>query len=146
MLLGVSVIVPSKPLETPVDRTLEAVRELAPADRAWAAHQLAHLEPPEPDVAVPVLLALLADPSPLVRARAAEGLSHFYEQAETILKRLQLPLHDGDAQVRECAFIAVARLAPAGDSVATLRAGLVDGDSVIRKEAELALRRVSTSR
>jgi hypothetical protein len=144
-LLGLSLIGPARE-EKRVQVALELVRELTPSDRAWAAHELGHLDPPDPGLRVPVLSALLADPASLVRARAAEGLSHFDGDAEVILKKLEPALHDADATVRACAFTAVSRLAPAGDSVETLKAGLRDIDPAIRKEAEYGLHRVSAWR
>ena len=144
-LLGLSSIVPAR-RENRVDVALEVLRELPPSDRAWAAHELGHLDPPDPGLSVPVLLALLADPAPLVRARAAEGLSHFDEDAEVILKKLEPALHDADAMVRASGYTAVSRLAPAGDSVEQLKAGLRDTDPAIRKEVEYGLRRVAALR
>lgn len=145
ILLALSSVAPAR-RENRVDIALGAMRALPPSDRAWAVHQLGHLDPPDPGLSVPVLLALLADPTPVVRARAAEGLSHFDEEADVILKKLEPALHDSDAMVRACAYTAVSRLAPAGDSVEQLKAGLRDTDPAIRKEAESSLRRVSASR
>jgi len=107
---------------------------------------LGHLDPPEPGVSVPLLLALLEDSDPLVRGRAAEGLSHFDEDADLILTRVRPALRDPDPLVRECAVMAVGRLAPHGTPLPDLRLAARDPDPHVRREAESALRRLTAIR
>jgi HEAT repeat protein len=109
-LLLVLLWTPSVRRETPLDPMLEELASRDTRERAWAVHELAHEGREWTAVVVPRLISMLNDPEPLVRARAAEGLSHYDGYAALIIERLQPALHDPSPLVHEAAALAVRRL------------------------------------
>lgn len=105
----------------------------APAPTAQIAYLATALD--RWDVDDPVIITMLEDPSPAVRARAAQVLASTAEASDIGL--LGRYLADGTSAVRSEALLAAGRMGPAGLNLAV--AGLGDQSPLVRQAAVWAL-------
>lgn len=94
----------------------------------------------KPELVIPVLLAALRDPDPLVRRDAAEALGGFGKQAKAYVPDLIKPLDDPDWQTRTGAIMALGTIGEQPEVVLPLLVKqLHDDNRIIRRCAGFAL-------